>query len=90
MGNASRYIHTHYANPFVVFSIHVFSSHDDKVSNRERKRKRGGHHKTAATQRLSFFLSIKLMSKDLMLHISEFHVQQYADKGGSPLSRKFT
>ena len=30
------------------------------------------------------------MSKDLMLHISEFHVQQYADKGGFPLSRKFT
>ena len=51
-------VDTHYANPFIVYSIHVLSSHDDKVSNRERKRKRGGHHKTAATQGLSIFLSI--------------------------------
>ena len=51
VGNASRYIHTHCAITFIVYSIHVFSSHDDKVSNRERKRKREGHHKTAASQR---------------------------------------
>ena len=29
------------------------------------------------------------MLKDLMLHISEFRVQKYADKGGFPLSLKF-
>ena len=34
IGDASRYIHTHYyayANAFIVYSIQVFSSHDDKV-----------------------------------------------------------
>ena len=33
IGNASRYIHTHYAYAiaFIVYSIQVFSSHDDKV-----------------------------------------------------------
>ena len=33
IGNASRYMHTHYAyaTAFVVYSIQVFSSHDDKV-----------------------------------------------------------
>ena len=32
-GNASRYIHTHYAYVIavIVYSIQVFSSHDDKV-----------------------------------------------------------
>ena len=40
VGNASRYIHTHYAIPFNVYSMHVFSSHDDKVSNSERERKK--------------------------------------------------
>ena len=40
VGNASRYIHRHFFNPFIVYSKHVFSSHDDKVSNRERKRKK--------------------------------------------------
>ena len=29
------------------------------------------------------------MCKDLMLHISEFAVQKYADKEGFPLSLKF-
>ena len=29
------------------------------------------------------------MQKDLMLHISEFRVQKYADKGGFPLSLTF-
>ena len=43
IGNASRYIHTHYAYAiaFIVYSIQVFSSHDDKVWNNETKRKRG-------------------------------------------------
>ena len=33
IGNASRYKHTHYtyAIAFIVHSIQVFSSHDDKV-----------------------------------------------------------
>ena len=33
IGNASRYLHTHYACAiaFAVYSIQVFSSHDDKV-----------------------------------------------------------
>ena len=31
IGNASRYIHTHYAIAFIVYSIQVFSSHDDKI-----------------------------------------------------------
>ena len=33
IGNASRYIHTlhAYAIAFIVYSIQVFSSHDDKV-----------------------------------------------------------
>ena len=33
IGNASRYIHTHYAYAvaFIAYSIQVFSSHDDKV-----------------------------------------------------------
>ena len=33
IGNASRYIHTHYAYviAFIVYSIQVFSSHNDKV-----------------------------------------------------------
>jgi len=37
IGNASRYIHSHYAYAinkiiaFIVYSIQVFSSHDDKV-----------------------------------------------------------
>ena len=35
IGNASRYIHTHYAYAyaiaFIVHPIQVFSSHDDKV-----------------------------------------------------------
>ena len=33
IGNASRYIHTHcaYAIAFIVYSIQVFSSHDDEV-----------------------------------------------------------
>ena len=33
IGNAGRYIHTHYAYAiaFIVYSIQVFSSHDDKV-----------------------------------------------------------
>jgi len=61
VGNASRHTLTHYANPFIVYSIHVFSLHDDKVSNRERKR--GGQYKTAATKRLSVFLSIKAYVK---------------------------
>ena len=32
-GNASRYIHTHYAYAitFIIYSIQVSSSHDDKV-----------------------------------------------------------
>ena len=63
VGNASRYILTHYANPFIVYSTHVFSSQDGKVSNTERKSKRGGHHKTAATQGLGIFLSIKAYVK---------------------------
>ena len=52
IGNAGRYIHTHYAYAiaFIVYSIQVFSSHDNKVfENNERKRKRGGHYKTTAT-----------------------------------------
>ena len=61
VGNASLYILTHYANPFIAYSINVFSLHDDKVSNRERRR--GGQYKTAATKRLSFFLSIKAYVK---------------------------
>ena len=62
IGNASRYIHTHYAYAIpllLLYSIQVFSSHGDKVKNNERKRKIGGHYKTALTKRLSFFLSIK-------------------------------
>ena len=78
IGNASRYIHTHYAyaTAFIVYSIQVFSSHDDKVNN-DRKRKRGGRYEKTATERLSFLLSIKAYVKiqDLMLHISEFRVQ---------------
>jgi len=33
ISNASRYMHTHYAYAiaFIVYSINVFSSHDDKV-----------------------------------------------------------
>ena len=33
IGNASRYTHTHYAYviAFIVYSIQVFSSHNDKV-----------------------------------------------------------
>ena len=33
IGNASRYIHAHYAYAiaFIVYSIQVFSLHDDKV-----------------------------------------------------------
>ena len=33
IGNTSRYIHVHctYAIAFIVYSIQVFSSHDDKV-----------------------------------------------------------
>ena len=61
INNASRYIHTHYAYAIssIVYSIQVFSSHDDKVYNNERKRKRGGHYKTAAKKkRLSFFFLI--------------------------------
>ena len=65
IGNASRYIHTHYAYAiaFIVYSIQVFSSHDDKVWNNERQRKGGGLCKTAAIVRLSFLLSIKAFVK---------------------------
>ena len=65
IGNASRYMHMHYAyaTTFIVYSKQVFSSHDDKVYNNERKRKRGGRYKTAATIRLSFLLSIKAYVK---------------------------
>ena len=33
IGNASRYIHTHYAYAIsaIVYSMQVYSSHDDKV-----------------------------------------------------------
>ena len=33
IGTASRYVHTHYSYTiaFVVYSIQVFSSHEDKV-----------------------------------------------------------
>ena len=39
IGNASRYMHTHYAFAiaFIVYSIQVFSSHDDKVRIRKEK-----------------------------------------------------
>ena len=59
IGNASRYIHAHYAyaTAFIVYSIQVFSSHDDKVKNNERR------YKTAATERLSFLLIIKAYVK---------------------------
>ena len=57
IGNESRYIHTHYAYAIysIVYSIQVFSSHDDKVYNNERKRKREGHYKAAGKKRLIFF-----------------------------------
>ena len=82
------YVITYLRTALTSFSIQVFSSHDDK----ERNRKRGGHCKTAAKKSSCFFffflLQYKLMSKDLMLHISEFRFQKYADIGGSPLSLK--
>ena len=39
IGNASRYIQTHYAYAiaFIVYSIQVFSSHNDKVRIRKEK-----------------------------------------------------
>ena len=52
-----------YAIVFIVYSIQVFSSHDNKVKKRKKKKKRGGHYKTAAAKRLSFFLSIKAYVK---------------------------
>ena len=81
IGNASRYIRTHYAYAvaFIVYSTQVFTSHDDKVWNNEIKRKRGGHYKTAATKRLSFFLSIKAYLKSSDVDTSEFRIQKYAD-----------
>ena len=65
IGNAIRYLHTHYAYAiaFIVYFPQAFSSHDYKVLNNKRKRKRRGHYKTAATKRLSFFLSIKAYVK---------------------------
>ena len=60
-----------------------------KFRIRKEKERKGGHYKTAATKRLSFFFSIKAYVKDLMLHMSEFRVKKYAHKGGFPLSRKF-
>ena len=67
IGTASRYIHTHYsyAIAFIVYSIQVFSSHEDKVCNNERKRNRGGHYKTAATKRLSSFPSTYVKRSDV-------------------------
>ena len=55
IGNPSRYIYTHYpyAIAFIVYSIQVFSSHDDKVNN-ERKRKRGRHYKRPQQNVFSF------------------------------------
>ena len=46
---------------YVYSILHVFSLHDDNVSNGERKR--GGQYKTAASKRLHFFLSIKAYVK---------------------------
>ena len=43
---------------FIPYKFLVFSLDDDKVYNNERKRKRGGDYKTAATKRLRFCLSI--------------------------------
>ena len=39
IGNASPYMHTHYAYAiaFIVYSIQVFSSHNDKVRIRKEK-----------------------------------------------------
>ena len=48
---------------FIPYKFLVFSSHGDKVCNNERKRKRIGYYKKAATKRLSFFLSIKAYVK---------------------------
>ena len=66
-GNASRYIHTVRTTPMPLLLLFIpykfFSSHDDKVQNNERKRKRGGHCKTAATKRLNLFLSVKAYVK---------------------------
>ena len=48
---------------FIPYKFLDFSSHDDEVYNNERKRKRAGDYKTAATKRLSFFLSRKAYVK---------------------------
>ena len=56
-GNASRYIHTHYAYAitFIIYSIQVSSLHDHKVWNNEKKKKKkrkgGGKYKTVAIKR---------------------------------------
>ena len=65
IGNASPYMHTHYtyATALIVYSILVFSSHDDKVYNNERKR--GRRYETAATERLSFFAFNKSLCKNI-------------------------
>ena len=49
---------------------------------KEKEKGEGGHNKTAATKRLSFFLSIKAYVKS----ISEFRIKKYADKGGFALA----
>ena len=46
---------------FIPYEVLDFSSHE--VYNNERKRKRIGRYKKAATKRLSFFLSIKAYVK---------------------------
>ena len=92
IGNASRYIHTHcaYAIAFIVYSIQAFSSHVIKFritkENEKEEDTINGRNKT-----FKFFSFNKSLCEKIsvMLHISEFRVQKYADKGGFPLSLKF-
>ena len=81
------HIHTHYAHAiaFIVYSIQVFSSHDDEIRIKKEKEE---YTIERPQQNVSFF-SLNKSLCEKKLHISQFRVQKFADKGGFPLSLKF-
>ena len=66
ISNARRYIHTHYATPFALlfipykFLVLVMIKFR---TTKEKEKEKEEDYKTAATKRLSFFLSIKAYVK---------------------------
>ena len=76
IGNASCCRCMSYAIPFIVIPYMVWVCMKPKSV---KEKKNGGHYKMT-TKCLIFFFQWKLMWKDLLLNISEFPVQKYANK----------